>query len=222
VYWRDPGGRQRSKSFRNSGDAAAFDMRLALDRDRDRLCNGAGHQVSVFGDVAARWLAVKTATKRESTVTFYESTLHNHVLPTFAHTPVAAITRADVQNWVNTLSAKGLAANTVRQIYRAVFKAIIAIALDDELILRTPCRRIEPRAATKAELHPLTPEQVMAIAAAVRPCYWAMVILAACTGMRWSEIAGLTLDRIDWHAHSNSGPVAQTQRHNTDLHPAQE
>lgn len=25
VYWRDPGGRQRSKSFRDSGDAAAFD-----------------------------------------------------------------------------------------------------------------------------------------------------------------------------------------------------
>ncbi len=200
VQWRDPGGRQRSKSFRDSGDAAAFDTRLALDRDR--LRHGAGDVPTTFGAVAARWLAVKAATKRESTVVFYESTLRNHVLPAFAHTPVAAITRADVQDWINALSAKGLAPNTVRQIYRAVFKAIIALALDDELIFRTPCRRIELRAATKAELHPLTTEQVMAMAAAVRPRYRAMVILAACTGMRWSEIAGLTLDRIDWHSRT--------------------
>lgn len=61
-----------------------------------------------------------------------------------------AITRADVQDWINALSAKGLAPNTVRQIYRDVFKAIIALALDDELMARTPCRQIEPRAATKA------------------------------------------------------------------------
>ncbi|MBS2965137.1 site-specific integrase [Actinocrinis puniceicyclus] len=42
----------------------------------------------------------------------------------------------------------------------------------------------------------------MAMAAAVRPRYRAMVILAACTGMRWSEIAGLTLDRIDWQTRT--------------------
>lgn len=83
-----------------------------------------------------------------------------------------------------------------------MFKAIIALALDDELIFRTPCRRIELRTATKAELRPLTAEQVMAMAAAVRPRYRAMVILAACTGMRWSEIAGLTLDHIDWRTRT--------------------
>ncbi len=200
VYWRDPGGRQRSRSFRDGGDAAAFDTQLALDRDRLRC--GAGDAPTTFDAVATRWLAVKAATKRESTVTFYESTLRNHVLPAFAHRPIAAITRADVQDWINALSAKGLAANTIRQIYRAVFKAIISVALDDELITRTPCRRIELRAATKSELRPLTPEQVMAMAAAVHPRYRAMVILAACTGMRWSEIAGLTLDRIDWRART--------------------
>jgi integrase len=157
---------------------------------------------AAFKVLPRQWLAVKAATKRESTVVFYESTLRNHVLPAFAQRPVGAITHVDVQDWINTLDAKGLAANTIRQIYRAVFKAIISVALDDELIFRTPCRRIELRAATKSELRPLTPEQVMAMAAAVRPRYRAMVILAACTGMRWSEIAGLTLDRIDWRARA--------------------
>ena len=78
---------------------------------------------TTFGAIAARWLAVKAATKRKSTVVFYESTLRNHVMPAFAHTPVAAITRADVQDWIKTLTAKCLAANTIRQIYRAVFKS---------------------------------------------------------------------------------------------------
>jgi integrase len=45
-------------------------------------------------------------------------------------------------------------------------------------------------------------EQVVTMAAAVRTRYLAMVILAACTGMRWSEMAGLTLNRIDWHART--------------------
>ena len=200
VYWRESGGCQRSKSFRDSGDAQAFDIKLALDRDLLRC--GAGNTPSTFGAVAARWLAVKAATKRESTVTFYESTLRNHVLPTFTHTPIAAITRADVQDWINSLDTKGLSPNTIRQIYRAVFKAIIALALDDKLIFRTPCRHNELRAAAKAELQPLTPDQVVAMAAAVRPRYRAMVILAAGTGMRWSEVAGLTLDRIDWQART--------------------
>jgi integrase len=155
------------------------------------------------------------ATKRESTVVFYESTLRNHVLSASAHRPIGAITRADVQDWINALSAKGLAPNTIRQIYRAVFKATIALALDDELIARTPCQRIELRAATKSELRPLTPEQVMATAAAVRPRYRAMVILAACTGMRWSEIAGLTLDLIDWRARTVT--VDRQLKHNATM-----
>lgn len=91
------------------------------------------------------------------------------MLPAFAQAPIAVITRTEVQDWINTLTTKGLAANAVRQIYRTVFKAIISVAIDDELIFRAPCRRIELHAATKSELHPLTPEQVMA--AAVRPRY---------------------------------------------------
>lgn len=79
VYWRDPGGRQRSKSFRSAGDTQTFDVQLALDRDR--LRREAGDAPTTFGAVATRWLAVKAAAKRESTVVFYESTLRNHVLP---------------------------------------------------------------------------------------------------------------------------------------------
>jgi hypothetical protein len=52
VYWSDPAGRQRSKSFRDSGDAAAFDTQLALDRDR--LRRSAGDAPTLFGAVAVR------------------------------------------------------------------------------------------------------------------------------------------------------------------------
>lgn len=38
------------------------------------------------------------------------------------------------------------------------------------------------------------------MAAAVRPRYRAMVLLAVGTGIRWSEIAGLIRDQIDWVA----------------------
>ncbi|HEY3870583.1 MAG TPA: site-specific integrase [Actinocrinis sp.] len=195
VSWRDATGRQHAKTFRDPEQAAAYDTQRALERDH--LRRALGNTPPTFADLAQRWLATKIASKRESTVVFYDSALRNHVLPVFADQPVTAITHADVQCWVNSLDAKGLAPATARQIYRAVFKAVIALALDDDLIFRTPCRRIEQRAITRKRLEPLTTDQVNALAAAIEPRYRAMIILAAGTGARWSEAAGLTLDRLD-------------------------
>lgn len=58
------------------------------------------------------WLATKQATKRPRTAVRYESHLRLHVLPAFGPTPVAAITRRDVQQWINTLTRDNLSAST--------------------------------------------------------------------------------------------------------------
>ena len=63
------------------------------------------------------WLATKQATKRAATAARYESHLRLHVLPAFGLMPVAAITRHDVQQWINTLTRDNLSASTIGDIF---------------------------------------------------------------------------------------------------------
>jgi integrase len=110
--------------------------------------------------------------------------------------PLAGITRRDVQQWVNALAASGLSAATVRHVYRAVFKSILTDAIDDGLLARSPCHRFELPAAALRAIEPLTPVQILTLGDRIDPRYLPMVLLAAGCGLRWSEAAGLTRDRI--------------------------
>jgi len=117
-----------------------------------------------FGAVAARWLATKQATKRPSTADLYATELRTHVLPAFGSMPLPDITRRDVQEWVNALAASGLAQVTVRHAYRAVFKSVLNDAIDDGLLARLPCHRIELPADVLPAIEPLTPAQIRTLA----------------------------------------------------------
>ncbi len=64
------------------------------------------------------------------------------------------------------------------------------------LLACSPCHRIELPAAVLPAIEPLTPAQILTLASLIYPRYRAMVLLAAGCGLRWSEAAGLTRDRI--------------------------
>jgi integrase len=97
---------------------------------------------------------------------------------------------------VNALIASGLAPATVRHAYRAVFKSVLTDAIDDVLLAGSPCHRIELPAAAPAVIEPLASAQILTLADRIDPRYQAMVWLGAGCGLRWSEAAGLTRDRI--------------------------
>ena len=155
VQWRDSHAIQHGRTFPTWEEAAAFDAAIKAGRlPRD----APGRRAAVtFGAVAARWLATKQATKRPSTADLYATELRGHVLPAFAGVPLPDITRRDVQEWVNALAASGLAPATVRHAYRAVFKSVLNDAIDDGLLARSPCHRIELPAAVLPAIEPLTP-----------------------------------------------------------------
>jgi integrase len=220
VQWRDSHAIQHGRTFATFDEAAAFDAAIRAGKlPRD----AAGRQAAVtFGTAAARWLATKQATKRPSTADLYATELRSHVLPAFAGMPLPDITRRDVQEWVNALAAAGLAPATVRHAYRAVFKSVLNDAIDDGLLARSPCHRIELPAAVLPAIEPLTPAQILTLATLIDPRYRAMVLLAAGCGLRWSEAAGLTRDRIHLGARAQVtidrqlGYRPATKRHGPD------
>jgi len=121
----------------------------------------------------------------------YECELRRHVLPYFAHAPLAAIRRRDVQDWVDALAASGLAPATVGHCYRAVFKSVINTAVLDGLLGVNPCYRIEQPEPHPQRFDPLTPRQVTAIARQAPARYRALILVAAACGTRFGESAGL-------------------------------
>jgi integrase len=194
IQWRDGHAIQHGRTFTTWQEAAEFAVAIKAGKlPRD----AAGRRAAVtFGTVAGRWLATKQVTRRPSTADLYATELRTHVLPAFVGTPLPDITRRDVQEWVNSLAASGLAPATVRHAYRAVFKSVLNDAIDDGLLARSPCHRIEQPAAVLRSIEPLTSAQILTLASLIDPRYRAMVWLGAGCGLRWSEAAGLTRDRI--------------------------
>jgi hypothetical protein len=105
VQWRDSHAIQHGRTFITWAEAAEFDSAIKAGRlPRE----APGRRAAVrFGTSAARWLATKRATKRPSTADLYATELRNHVLPAVASLPLPDITRRDVQEWVNAMSASG-------------------------------------------------------------------------------------------------------------------
>ena len=186
VQWRDSHAIQHGRTFTAGCKPAVSD---AATRGAWVPGDAGGRGAGVaFGEVAGRGLATKQAPRRPSPADLYAPGRLPHVLPD--------IPRRDVQEWVNTLAASGLAPATVRHAYRAVFKSVLNDAIDDGLLASSPCYRIELPAVALPVIEPLTPAQILILADRIDSRYRAMVLLGAGCGLRWSEAAGLTRDRI--------------------------
>ena len=180
--------------FPTEGEAAEFDA--GVKAGSNRAARPRRRPSPTFQAEAMDWLATKQATKRVRTAARYESHLRLHVLSAFGPVPVAAITRHDVQAWVNTLTRNGLGASTIGDIYRGVFKAVLNKAILDGRLAVSPCQRIELPQPAAEEVVPPTPEQILAVVGALPLRYRAPAAIAAGAGARISETAGITISRL--------------------------
>jgi integrase len=117
------------------------------------------------------------------------------VLPELGGYALEELTSARVRSWYAAL-AQTIQPTPTRQAY-ALLRTILNSAVDDEILLRNPCRIRGAGVARTAERPIATLVQVEALADAVYPRYRALVLLAAWTGARWGEIIALTRDRLD-------------------------
>ncbi|HEX7277795.1 MAG TPA: site-specific integrase [Acidimicrobiales bacterium] len=198
VAWkaatRGPDGQVRSKTFERQADARRW-----LSTQEASIAQGAWIDPTAgrvtFGAYAEVWLAAQ-AHHRPSTRAKVESHLRCHIIPAFGDRPIGSIRPSEVKSWVASLAGV-LAPATVEIVYRylaAVFRA----AVSDRVLAVTPCVGVKLPKIDRPKVHPLTTEEVQALADTVPPRYRAMVILAAGTGLRQGEAFGLTLAHIDF------------------------
>ncbi len=108
---------------------------------------------------------------------------------------VLPVTRADVQRLVDNWRAE-LAPSTVRRMFSAL-RAMFNYAEAAELIPRSPCRHIRLPSAELVERLALDAHQLSSVADGLAD-HGAMVWLGAMLGLRWGEVAGLTVGDIDF------------------------
>jgi integrase len=145
---------------------------------------------------APRWIAERPVELQPRTLEIYDGLLRNHIYPAFGGTLLSGISSSAVRTWHASLRTEGVGTVTVAKAYR-LLKAILTTAVEDELIARNPCRLRNAGVERTPERKPPSIEEVALIADAIEPRYRALVMLAAWSGLRWGELAGLSRQRID-------------------------
>lgn len=139
-------------------------------------------------------------TLKPSTVRSERGVYERRVLPKWGARKISTLHRAEIETWVATLSASGLAPSSVRHCYVALYK-VCRYALHARLITFNPCVGVRlPRLGVpggKARF--LTVAEVERLAGALVDSapFDLMVRFAAYTGLRAAELVGLRVGDLD-------------------------
>jgi integrase len=188
ARYRDPRGRERSKTFKRKGDARRWLAKEEADKSRGAWIDP--RAATVPFDAFARHHLDSKLHLRNASRARDKSLLENHVIPAFGQAPIGRITRPDVQHFITSLSAKALSPSTVGECHRLLY-GIMSDAVDSKVIAESPCRNIKLPRSERHERHYLTPEQLFALADAVGAHHRALILTGGFLGLRWEELAGL-------------------------------
>lgn len=192
VRYTDPAGEKAEKLFDTKRDADRYDAEMRADVSRGLYIDPAlGRQtVRQYGE---QWRA--TLSGRDGTTHSLERSLRLHVYPKLGDVALADVRRSRIQAWIGGLDH--LSASTVNNVFihaSMLFKAAVL----DRAIAASPCTQIKLPEIIIEQRAILTADQVRGLAAAFRPRWAAAIYVGAGCGLRFGEVAGLELERIDF------------------------
>ncbi|QYB02737.1 tyrosine-type recombinase/integrase [Rhodococcus sp. USK10] len=234
VKWRTPDGKGRSKGgFPTKKSAEDYATTVEYNATRGTTFDPKAGGVA-FRQAAGEWLAsrhdLKPRTHAEYANLLRPKTtgqLATRVLSidaTFGGYPLNAITRKQISEWVQALTAAGKKPSTVRHAYFVV-RMVLAQAVVDGRLTTNPADYVKlPSERSAAGGTPgvvddpdmfLTAEQVTALVDATPWPYNVLVHLAAWSGLRAAELAGLQVGDVELPAaaiNPNARPKPGTLR----------
>lgn len=149
------------------------------------------------GDWVTEWLALYRPEIEATTRDGYRNSIKNHIKPVLGNVPIKALKTGNVQAWVNSLSAKGLAPKTIRNSFNNL-NAAMEKATVLHMIPYNPCRGVELPKAKKyqASVYSATQVNNLLAIAADTDFYLALALLTS-TGVRRGELLALKWKHID-------------------------
>jgi integrase len=193
AEWVEPGGIKVRKSFKTKAAAEAHLAEQVTGINRGTYVSS--RKKILLADYAESWqndqLHQRASSREQITARF-----RLNIVPSLGSKTLDNIQRSDVQAAVGDW-AQSLAPSTVKVAYgylAAMFKAAVL----DGHIPKTPCVGIKLPKVEQVTIIPLGSETVQALADGIWKPYRPMVVFCAATGLRSSELRGLTWDRVDF------------------------
>lgn len=165
------------------------------------------------------WLTDYTGSMTPNTITKYKSVTENHIKPAFAKTKLCKLTPVMVQHFINEkavskpkpktskkpkkqeepekASDKPYSPKTIKDIH-GVLHAGLKTACEIDYIPKNPADRTKLPKLTDAPIRPLDKSEIKIFLDSIAGSeYESIFRLAIYTGMRESELVGLSWDRVD-------------------------
>ena len=195
VRYRTPDGASRSRTFRKAKDADAFRVSVEGAKQAGGYVDRAAGavQLSEFG---GQWIETRRgrdgALLRPRTKALYSHIFDRHIKPQLGAMKLRDISPSVVRKWHASLPGS----TTPAKAYR-LLRAMMNTAVDDELIVRNPCR-VKNGGVERSPERPLpTGDEVWKLADAIEPRFRALILVAAFVGLRRGELAALRRSDID-------------------------
>lgn len=180
-------------------------------------------QTPTVREYCEKWLLMKSANIRETTMIDYRSKVKNHIIKPLGDMKMGDVTADDIR--LAVIPASKLSSSVFKSV-NVLYKCIFRSALESKVIDKDPTRfiSINGGGVPQNERTPLTDEQVEKLLAAIKglPPYL-FVMLGLYAGLRREEILGLKWDSVylnieapyltvrrAWHTENNR-PVILTE-----------
>ncbi|MBK4145377.1 tyrosine-type recombinase/integrase [Corynebacterium macginleyi] len=227
ARWRDPAGKEHSKSFTRQKEAKAHVQEMERDKRLHKYLPEADQDITVK-EMFSRWMNDRPL--RESSLIQYRY-VRDRLLGPLGQWPARQVTPADVNEWANQLRTcrswlaqddKGIAGRSV-QITLSWLRSAFTYGVDNDLVGKNPVRVPKKDSTVEPDEIPTLDEIQRVIDAveqggveymSVQPkgmpplrCVYRpdrtmadMLRTAALTGMRISELCGLLVEEVDLEA----------------------
>lgn len=199
AFWREPSGKQRSKTFATKREANTFLAQVETSKSGGVYVSPHSGR-TLFEEHAHAWMAAWN--NEATTVARDASIMRTHVLPKWGGWQLGKIDHMSVQAWVTELTKTTLAQSTVAECKRLT-SGVLRSAVRNRLIghnpaedVKVPGRRVrdtDGRIVTRSEVRKM-------ILPAMPDRYRALVAVAAFSGLRWGEAIALCADAVNLEA----------------------
>lgn len=192
VVWQEPGGQERKKSFASKDAAKAFEASVSSD-----LHTGEYHPLTsgtmTVEEWSETWLESQVH-QRGTSIVAISGRIRNNVIPTLGHIALRDVTTSDVRAAVAHWD-RAMAPNTIKLAF-SYLSMMMGHAVDDKQIKTNPCDGVKLPKVERSMFMPLDVTQVQQVFDTIDDAYKAPALVAAASGLRPSELFGLTWDRV--------------------------
>lgn len=186
-----PISRQRvpaGQTFATKNEASRWLSEAETDLDRGQALDPTGRS-RPFSSYAQAWLDSR-GDLRPKTLNLYGYLLRQYLEPELGDVPIGKIDAATVRRWYGKTGQGTQSSVTTAKAYR-LLRQIMAAAVDDMLLRANPCNLKGAAVERSTERQIPTVDDVMRLAAVVKPEYRLMILFAGVVGLRRGECFAL-------------------------------